>query len=336
MLSLGSIEATRRNGTPPSALSLAIEKTERAIAGAADCILMPPWLRDRAIKELAIDSRRVYAFPMEGRLPNEWEAPLDHGQAKMEIGIGPLDRLLLFVGPLEYAAGVDLLIEALPVILNRAGNVRLAYVGTGPMHGQLQHRADQLGVGYAVRLLGHRDRQRLIPLLRAAEAVVLPSRWRVPHDDAVVDLARRAGRPVVTTVGGPAHLIRHEENGLVTYDNPGSMVWAVDRLLGDRGNADRLGRNGYRAENDAVTWGDVAAYYLEHCASCFPELTTKPRMVMPSAGEESMLEIFDKEASPVARELDHQRTLNGERTHEEVTAQPARSGRCSRTRPRPR
>ena len=70
---------------------------------------------------------------------------------------------------------------------------------------------------------------------------MLPSRYRVPFDDAVVDLARRAGRPVVTTHGGPAHLVRHEENGIITYDNPGSMVWALDRILGDPGHAEQHG-----------------------------------------------------------------------------------------------
>ena len=70
---------------------------------------------------------------------------------------------------------------------------------------------------------------------------MLPSRCRLPFDDAVVDLARKAARPVVTTHGGPAHLIRHEENGLITYDNPGSMVWALDRILSDPAHAERMG-----------------------------------------------------------------------------------------------
>ena len=78
-------------------------------------MLTPDWLRERAVGELGLDGERVHAFPMEGRLPNEWEAPLDFGQVKMGIGVGPLDRLILFVGPLEHAAGVDILLEALPV-----------------------------------------------------------------------------------------------------------------------------------------------------------------------------------------------------------------------------
>src|SRR5207244_8567188 len=100
---------------------------------------------------------------------------------------------------------------------------RLALAGAGHLYGRLHHRSHQLGVAHAVRLLGHVESSPLTRLLRAAEALVLPSRYRVPFDDAVVDLARRAGRPVVTTHGGPAHLVRHEETGVITYDNPGSM-----------------------------------------------------------------------------------------------------------------
>jgi glycogen(starch) synthase len=273
VLSLGSVEATRRNGTPPTPLSLAIAEAEREAAGAACCVLTPDWLKDRAARDLGLDGGRVVAFPMEGRLPNEWECPLDHGEVKREIGVGPIDRLLLFVGPLEHAAGVDVLLEAMPVLLQRYPDLRLAYAGAGPSHGELQHRAYQLGVAHAVRLLGHVEGPRLTRLLRAAEALVLPSRYRVPFDDAVVDLARRAGRPVVTTHGGPAHLVRHEEDGIVTYDNPGSMVWAGDRVLGDPGHAERMGRNGRRAGDGTVVWGDVARHYLELCAARFPELT---------------------------------------------------------------
>ncbi len=272
VLSLSSIEATRRGDEAPTDQSRVIEEAEGAAARAADCVLTPDWLRKRACFELSLDSTRVHAFPMEGRMPNEWETPLDYGEVKKGIGLGPLDRLLLFVGPLEHAAGVDVLLEALPVLLQRAGNVRLAFAGAGNLYGHLHHRAHQLGVAGAVRILGHVDGPRVTRLVRAAEALVLPSRYRVPFDDAVVDLARRAGRPVVTTHGGPVHLVRHEDNGLITYDNPGSMVWALDRILGDPAHAERMGQHGRRTEQASVVWPEVASHYLDLCATLFPKL----------------------------------------------------------------
>ncbi len=125
-------------------------------------------------------------------------------------------------------------------------------------------------MAHAVRVLGHREGPQVTRLVRAAEALVLPSRCRVPFDDAVVDLARKAGRPVVTTHGGPAHLVRHEENGLLTYDNPGSMVWALDRILGDPAHAERMGRNGKRGDGSTQSWSDVTRHYLELCAHLLP------------------------------------------------------------------
>lgn len=273
VLSLGSVEATRRNGTAPTPLSLEVQRVERALARSVDCLLVPSGLRERALEELAVDPGRVHAFPMEGRLANEWECPLDYGQVKTGVGVGPVDRMILFVGPLEHAAGVDILLEAMPTLLNRAPNLRLVYVGAGNLGGHLEHRARALGVAHAVRLLGHVEGPQVHRLVRSAEAVVLPSRYRVPFDDAVVDLARKAGRPVVTTNGGPAHLVRHEENGLVTYDNPGSMVWAVDRILGDPGHTERMGQNGRHGDGSAPRWSEVARHYLELCAAAFPALS---------------------------------------------------------------
>jgi glycosyltransferase involved in cell wall biosynthesis len=277
ILSLSSLETSRRNGTPRSPLSSDIEASEKQTASRASLVLAPHWLRDSAEAQLGLSGDRVRSFPIEGRGLNEWECPLDFGRVKEEIGVGPVDRMILFVGPLEHAAGVDLLVEALPCLLQRWSNLRVAYAGSGTMHGGLQHRAGQLGVGHAVRLLGHVQRPQLTRLLRAAAALVLPSRHRVPQDDAVVDLARRAGRPVVTTCGGPAHLVRHEENGIITYDNPGSMVWAIDRILGDPGHGDRMGHNGRRGTDTVLPWGEVVQHYLELCAARFPELRVGQR-----------------------------------------------------------
>ncbi len=273
ILSLSSIEATRRGGSPPNGTSQAIEDEERAIASRADCVLTPDWLRETALAELDVDAARLHAFPMEGRLPNEWECPLDCGQVKGTIGVGPLDRLMLFVGPLEHAAGVDLILEALGVLLHRWPNLRVAFAGSGEQYGAIEHRTGELGLHHAVRLLGHVESAQLTRLLRASEALILPSRYRVPFDDAVVDLARRAGRPVITTQGGPAHLVRHEETGIVTYDNSGSIVWAMDRLLGDPAHAQRMGESGRCSDGFILSWNEVSRCYLELCAAHFPQLT---------------------------------------------------------------
>ncbi len=271
LLALSSLESTRRQGAPPDEASRQIERTEREAARLFECLIVPEWLREQALVQLGTDQSRVHCFPMEGRPPDEWEAPLDFGRVKSELGLHPFDRLLLFVGPLDHGAGADLLVEALPTVVSRAPNVKLLVVGCGELHAHLQSRAHHMGVAHALRLLGHVESPRLIGLLRASEAMLLPSRHRVWGDEGVVDLARRAGRPVMVTHGGPAHLVRHEENGLVVYDNPPSLVWGMSRLLEDTRHAEAMGRNGLR-QGQGASWAGLARRYAELCANSFAEL----------------------------------------------------------------
>ncbi len=270
---LNSIETTRRNGSEPNRISDQIERAERDIASTVDCILVPDWLREQARNKLKAAGSRIHAFPMEGRLPNEWECQLDYGQVKGEISVGPLDRLLIFVGPLEHAAGVDLIVEALPTVLQQCPSVRVAFVGEGDQRSELEHRIGELGLWHAVRLLGHVESGQLVRLLRASEALLMPSRYRVPFDDAVVDMACRAGTAVITTHSGPAHLVHHEETGVITYDNTGSIVWAMNRVLEDPTHSQRMGEYGRRNDGYILNWNEVSRRYVELCATTFPHLT---------------------------------------------------------------
>lgn len=272
ILAMTSTERARQDGTPPAIHSEEIERVERETARAFECLLVPEWLRDNVLADFGVDGSAVHPFPMEGRPVDEWDAPLDYGVVKAQIGLHPLDRLLLFVGPLESAAGPDLIVDALPTVLSRTPNVRVAFVGCGGMQDHVAHRARQVGVAHAVRLLGHRELARLVPLLRSCEALLMPARRRVDQDEGVVGLARRAGRAVLTTHGGPSHMVKHEKDGLVVYDNPPSLVWGLSRLLEDGQHTQRMGRNGWQ-QGERASWTGLARMYSDICAQGFSELT---------------------------------------------------------------
>jgi len=273
ILSLMSTEKTRLNNAAPTALSLKIQNAERALVELVNCVLTPPWLQEKALAEYGTDKSTIFAFPMEGRLLNEWNCALDAGGVKQALGFGGMDRLLTYVGPLNHEAGLDLLIEALPIAAGRVPNLRLAIVGAGPMHDSLARRAYDIGKGHCVKMMGEMGGVKLTQLLRVSDALILPSRRRIHMDEAVVELARRAGKAVVTTHGGPSHLVKHEENGIITYDNSNSMVWALDRVLGDFDHTQKMGENGRRGEGGGTSWPDISAQYLQLCAERFPELT---------------------------------------------------------------
>jgi glycosyltransferase involved in cell wall biosynthesis len=83
------------------------------------------------------------------------------------------DRLVVFVGKLIANKGVDLLLEAWPLVLAREPAARLLIVGFGEERERLQAAAAPLGE--RVLFTGRLDHEELTELLPACEALVMPS-----------------------------------------------------------------------------------------------------------------------------------------------------------------
>jgi glycosyltransferase involved in cell wall biosynthesis len=82
------------------------------------------------------------------------------------------EPLLVCVGRLSEQKGQDLLLRALAALPDPS--VRLRLVGDGPLGGELRALAQRLGVAHRVEFAGHADPR---PHLRAADVVILSSRW---------------------------------------------------------------------------------------------------------------------------------------------------------------
>ncbi|TDA31944.1 MAG: glycosyltransferase family 1 protein, partial [Hadesarchaea archaeon] len=108
------------------------------------------YLADRVTTVSASMKREVcwlYRLPEEKVevVPNavvaeEFRREVDSERVRGEYGLssGPL---VLFPGRLEYQKGPDLLLEAVPRVLERRGETRFAFTGTGSMRGSLEGRA---------------------------------------------------------------------------------------------------------------------------------------------------------------------------------------------------
>ena len=147
-------------------------------------------------------------------------------------------RLVLYVGRLVEEKGVAVLLEAWPRVRAEA---TLVVVGDGPL-------AARARATKGVRLVEPLPRPSLAAAYATAEATVLASvptpRFREPWG-LVCNESMDQGRPVIASDGVGAvagGLVRDGETGLVVPAGDAEALAAViDRLLGDRGLAERLG-----------------------------------------------------------------------------------------------
>jgi len=134
-----------------------------------------------------------------------------------------MDPLVLFVGRLATQKGPDLLVEAVPLVLNSRHDVKFAIVGDGYMRADLERRVQELGVSSAVRFLGSMSGRPLVELFKSTDSVCIPSR-NEPFGIVVLE-AWASGKPVVaTSSGGPREFVDHGVDGYHVHPSANRYV----------------------------------------------------------------------------------------------------------------
>jgi glycosyltransferase involved in cell wall biosynthesis len=148
-----------------------------------------------------------------------------------EFGFQPDEVVVVMSGRLRPEKGHDLLLAAMPRILEAAPNTRFLLLGSGSLKGELENQLERQQLKPYVRVVGFRTD--VADCLAAADIAVQPSRSE-GLGTAVLE-ASAAGLPVVATrVGGIPDIVVHAETGfLVEPENPQELAEAVLRLVRD-------------------------------------------------------------------------------------------------------
>lgn len=158
--------------------------------------------------------------------------------------------LVVAVGRLCRQKGQDVLLAAWPAVLSRVGAARLALVGDGPDAARLARTVGSDVRLRGVRLVGQVSDPR--PWYRAADLVVLPSRWEAM---ALVPLeASACGRVVVAS----------DVAGVRESLPPGRAAWAVVTPGDPRALASALADALVAAAEDPEGWARAGARAAEH------------------------------------------------------------------------
>ncbi|MBI5070614.1 MAG: glycosyltransferase family 4 protein [Deltaproteobacteria bacterium] len=132
---------------------------------------------------------------------------------------------------LSEQKGIRYLLEAARLVREADPSIRFVVAGDGPLRGELEAQARDMGLGDGVRFLGYR---RDVPqLIAALDAYVLPSLWEGLPLALLEALA--GGKPILaTTVGGNPEVVTDRENGLLFPPrDPGAIARAVLEIRRD-------------------------------------------------------------------------------------------------------
>ena len=184
-------------------------------------------------------------------------------QVRRRYGIAPGAKLLLSVRSLTFRKGLDVLIRAMPHILEAEPAVTALLVGDGPERERLVSLRNELGLQDKVIFAGRVPNAELAPYENACDLFVIPSREEGFGVAAAEAMA--CGKPVVgTTAGGLVETIENNQTGLlVEPDNVEQLAEAIIRVLKDKSLATRLGRNARHKVETDFNWVNVARRTVE-------------------------------------------------------------------------
>jgi glycosyltransferase involved in cell wall biosynthesis len=155
---------------------------------------------------------------------------------------------VLFIGRLEWRKGPDLLMRALPAVLERQPGALFRFAGmdtlTGPGNTSMKSHLESLLPESArsnVEFCGHLAPPQLEGVLRRATVCVFPSRYEGLPMVCLEAMAH--GKAIVASgIPGFCELISHGETGMIVKrEDPGSLASALQQLIADKQLRAKLG-----------------------------------------------------------------------------------------------
>ncbi len=194
--------------------------------------------------------------------------PMSKKLSKSKINSNQNDRFILFVGRIEPLKGIDVLMYATKILIEKNSsfnNLCLLIVG-GDISKKtklsnelkkLQELRHTLNLSTNVKFIGQ-VRQEMLPYYyNASELVVIPSHYE-SFGMAALE-AMSCGIPVITTnVAGISELLDEKHQALITTsNNPLLLASQIEDLLTDEKVHEKLGREVFLKVQD-LSWNNIS------------------------------------------------------------------------------
>ncbi len=217
-------------------------KIEDKVNSAADRIVVPSKMISRLLAEQSVDSAKIsvvhYAFS-----PEKWKTAesSDPNEIRSRLGISAL--VFGNFSRMHIEKGHTYLVKAVAKVRSKLPNVKVLFIGDGPMRAEIEDEIARLQLGEHIQLLGWRTDA--LSIMAAVDVVVHPTLQEAFPQTMVEALYLR--KPlVITPVSGAVDVIEDGVNGLmIPARDPDALAAAMLRLAEDPALRQKLGNAGH-------------------------------------------------------------------------------------------
>lgn len=190
-------------------------------------------------------------------------AKYDRNQVRAELSWSPEAKVVIFVGRLVHAKGLDWLLEIWKSVSAAEPQARLLIVGDGPERPALMTRVERLGIDRTVTFTGRQED--VYKFLAAADVFVLPSRLEGISNSLLEAMSQ--GLPVVVAddrLGGNRAVVTDQRDGIVVpQGDSDNFARVLLSLLTDEDLRLAMGRRARQKVENEFSMDAVSRRYLQ-------------------------------------------------------------------------
>ena len=211
------------------------------------------------LEEMGIPSAQIAVIPHGHSLPGP-NSVRQQAAARDQLGIAQSARVLLFFGQIKDTKGLDILIEALPRVIEEVPETLLVIAGRPWKTGFERFEAliDRCQVRGSCHLqIGYVPDDMASAYYAAADIVVLP--YRRIYQSGVLLMAMSYARPVVVSdLPGMTEVVTDGENGYVfNSESKDDLAQVLTRALLDEGRRSRISAAALQYIQDNHDWNHI-------------------------------------------------------------------------------
>lgn len=177
-----------------------------------------------------ISPRKLVTIP-NGIDPSPYDHPAPRDEIRAELGVAPDVPLMGLAARLTDQKGIDVLLRALPSVLERVPRAHLVVAGDGPEREPLEALAHEVGVADAVSFLG--PRTDFVDLITGLDVYALPSRWEGLPMVILEAMAARVAIVAAAVGGVPRAVVDGRSGLLVASEDEAALAAALVRALSE-------------------------------------------------------------------------------------------------------
>ncbi|MGL5480059.1 MAG: glycosyltransferase [Clostridium sp.] len=163
----------------------------------------------------------------------------------------------LTISRLSYEKGIDILLEAIPKVIEKNKDFRLLIIGDGELMQELTEKAEKLNINKYVKFLG--SKKNIYDYINFCDFVIMPSRSEGLPVTPIEAFSKKKF-VVATDCDGIKEVVEDGFSGIITQKDPAKLALGINDAI-ELKQKDIFKENAYKTFIDKFTLDKMASEY---------------------------------------------------------------------------